>query len=103
MSYHRELHARNAFANPGSSPKKSIPKISGQHGQYAEPGQILRQSGSKPESTFTSQAQYRALPRGLWRIISAMQHTSEHNMQCINLFIYAPMLHECAKQNVVSN
>ena len=33
--------------------KKSLTKISGQHGQHAEQGQTLRQSGSKPESTFT--------------------------------------------------
>ena len=65
-----------------------------QHRQHSEPGQTLRQAGNKPESTLTSQVQYRALPIGLWRIISAMQHTSEHKyMQCRNLFKYAAMLH----------
>ena len=57
----------------------------------------VRQAGSKPESTFTSQAQYRALAIGFWRIISACnERTSEHNTCYRSLFIYAPKLYECA-------
>ena len=77
--------------------KKSLPKISRQHRQHAEPGQTLRQSGNKPESTFTSQAQYRALAIGFWRIISAMLHTSEYNIcsveTCFYMLLYCMHVH----------
>ena len=59
---------------------EKVTRCRGQHRQHSEPGQTLGQAGNKPEeSTLTSQVQYRALATGLWRIISAMQHTSEHN------------------------
>ena len=71
--------------------KKSLPKISGQHRQNVKPGQTLRQSGSNPESTFTIKpgpVQSACYSRGLWRIISAMQHTSEHNTCSVETCLY---------------
>jgi len=56
--------------------KKVVTRCRGQH---SEPGQTLRQAGNNPESTLTSQVQYRALAIGLLRIISANYATSEHN------------------------
>ena len=44
--------------------EKGVHKIRGQLGKHAEPGQLLWQN--KPESTLTSQAQYKALAIDLW-------------------------------------
>ena len=44
----------------------------------------------------TSQVQYRALAIGLWRIISAMQHTSEHNTCSVEIWLKLCCYAACA-------
>ena len=78
-----ELDGEFCYHEAFEAQKRVVTRCRGQHRQHSEPG-----------STLTSQVQYRAIAIGLWRIISAMQHTSEHNtLQCRNLFKYAAMLH----------
>ena len=60
MSYHKALEAQESV----------VTRCRGQHRQHSEPGQTLRQAGNKPESTLTSQVQYRACYRPLENYLS---------------------------------
>ena len=65
FSYHEAFEAQ----------ERVVTRCRGQHRQHSEPGQTLRQAGNKPESTLTSQVQYRALAiaRGSPRRVSACE------------------------------
>ena len=68
--HHEFCHHEFCYHEAFEAQIKSFHKIRGQHRQHAVPGQTLRQVGNKPESTLTSQPQYRALAIVLWRIVS---------------------------------
>ena len=86
-----ELDGEFCYHEAFEAQKRVVTRCRGQHRQHSEPG-----------STLTSQVQYRALAIGLWRIISAMQHTSEHNTCsveiCLNTLLCCMCITRCWQQ-----